>query len=238
MTSYKILTVDDSVVIRKIVTKAFQSYNCVINEAENGAEGLVEIYRDKPDLIILDLTMPVMNGIEMLEKLKQDAAMKTVPVIMLTAESSKDTVMQILKLGVKDYIAKPFQADQLIERAKKYLTLEEKVVSKYFSTENDIHVIQFPSQPSSEIASEIKNQLVDFIGKGANKFILDLTQGDCSGMSSIKLLGVIFSNCEKSNVKILVLADPSVANSLKDYQETAKAKVSSSMDGAKQQLNA
>ena len=67
--------------------------------------------------------MPVMTGIEMLGKLKAESELKDIPVIMLTAESGKENVMQIVKMGVKDYIVKPFKGEQLIERAKNILKL-------------------------------------------------------------------------------------------------------------------
>ena len=86
----KVLTVDDSKTIRMIVKKAFNPYACELFEAENGVEGLAAAAKEKPNLIILDITMPVMNGIEMLDRLKAEAELKDIPVIMLTAESGKD----------------------------------------------------------------------------------------------------------------------------------------------------
>ncbi len=124
--AYKILTVDDSKTIRMIVKKAFKSYNCELFEGENGVEGLAIAAKEKPDLIILDITMPVMTGIEMLEKLKAEDELKNIPVIMLTAESGKENVMQIVKMGVKDYIVKPFKGEQLIERAKNIIKIRPK----------------------------------------------------------------------------------------------------------------
>lgn len=121
--AYKILTVDDSKTIRMIVKKAFKPYNCELFEGENGVEGLAIAAKELPDLIILDITMPVMTGIEMLGKLKAENDLKDIPVIMLTAESGKENVMQIVKMGVKDYIVKPFKGEQLIERAKNILKL-------------------------------------------------------------------------------------------------------------------
>jgi DNA-binding response OmpR family regulator len=121
--AYKILTVDDSKTIRMIVKKAFKPYNCELFEGENGVEGLAIAAKEMPDLIILDITMPVMTGIEMLGKLKAENDLKGIPVIMLTAESGKENVMQIVKMGVKDYIVKPFKGEQLIERAKNILKL-------------------------------------------------------------------------------------------------------------------
>lgn len=121
--AYKILTVDDSKTIRMIVKKAFKPYNCELFEGENGVEGLAIAAKEMPDLIILDITMPVMTGIEMLGKLKAENDLNDIPVIMLTAESGKENVMQIVKMGVKDYIVKPFKGEQLIERAKNILKL-------------------------------------------------------------------------------------------------------------------
>ena len=95
-------------------------------EGENGVEGLAIANKEKPDLIILDITMPVMTGIEMLEKLKAEKELKEIPVIMLTAESGKDNVMKIVKMGVRDYMVKPFKGDQLIDRAKGILKLAPK----------------------------------------------------------------------------------------------------------------
>jgi len=122
----KILSVDDSRTIRMIVGRTFKPYDCQICEAGNGEEGLAAAAREKPDLIILDVTMPVMDGVTMLGKLKEDPALKSIPVIMLTAESGRENVLQIAKLGVRDYLVKPFKEEQLIEKAGRIVTLQKK----------------------------------------------------------------------------------------------------------------
>jgi len=122
----KILSVDDSRTIRMIVAKTFRPYECQICEAGNGEEGLAAAAREKPDLIILDVTMPVMDGVTMLGKLKADPELKAIPVIMLTAESGRENVMLIAKLGVRDYLVKPFKDDQLIEKVKRVINLQPK----------------------------------------------------------------------------------------------------------------
>ncbi|KTD32379.1 two component response regulator [Legionella moravica] len=233
MTTYKIVTIDDSSVIRKIVNKAFQPFDCCVSEAENGAEGLVVIYREKPDLIILDLTMPVMNGIEMLEKIKADPSVKDIPVIMLTAESSKDVVVQIIKLGVKDYISKPFQSDQLMERVKKYLALEEKKVSQFFIKDNDIDILVFPDKMSTHAVTEIKEQLNTSIKEGAKKIITDMSKDDVLNSSAIQLIGFILNSCKKAQIKPIVIAKALVAKELKEYEETASAITCLTLDEAK-----
>ena len=122
----KILSVDDSRTIRLIVGRALRSYDCVLCEAANGEEGLAAAAREKPNLILLDVTMPVMDGVTMLTKLKEDPTLKGIPVIMLTAESGRENVLHIAKLGVRDYLVKPFKENELIEKAGKIVSLQKK----------------------------------------------------------------------------------------------------------------
>jgi len=122
----KILSVDDSKTIRMIVKRTFAPYDCVVCEASNGEQGLAAAAADKPDLIILDITMPVMDGVTMLTKLKEDEELKKIPVIMLTAESGRENVAYIAKLGVRDYLVKPFKDEQLIEKVKRVIALQPK----------------------------------------------------------------------------------------------------------------
>ena len=122
----KVLTVDDSKTIRLIVAKAFKPFDCDIFEATNGVEGLAVATRERPDIIILDLTMPIMDGLEMLSKLKSDSELKSIPVIMLTAEAGRENVLKIAKLGVRDYLVKPFKEDLLIDRVGRIIDLKPK----------------------------------------------------------------------------------------------------------------
>jgi len=120
---HKILTVDDAKTVRIIIRKAFRSFDCEIIEAVNGVEGLAMAAKTMPDLILLDITMPVMDGIEMLTRLKTDSALRNVPVMMLTAEGGRDNVLKIAKLGVRDYVIKPFKEDTLIEKVGRIIDL-------------------------------------------------------------------------------------------------------------------
>ncbi|MFA5258180.1 MAG: response regulator [Opitutales bacterium] len=119
----KILTVDDSRAVRIIVKKAFKTYNVEIHEAANGVEGLAMAAKQLPDLILLDVTMPVMDGVEMLTKLKAEPALKSIPIIMLTAEAGREMVLKIAKLGIRDYIVKPFKEDVLNEKVGRIIDL-------------------------------------------------------------------------------------------------------------------
>ena len=107
-----------------MVTRALKVFDCQIVEAANGAEGFDAALREKPDLIFLDVTMPVMDGMQMLAKLRGDANLKAVPVIMLTAESSQDNIAQADKLGISGYVPKPFKEAQLVEKVKAAIQIE------------------------------------------------------------------------------------------------------------------
>ena len=127
--SYKILTVDDSKMVRFIIAKAFQPYGCEVYEAGNGADALATAEALLPDLIFLDITMADMNGLVVLEKMRETKALKSTPVIMLTAESGRDNVLQIARLGVRDYLVKPFKEDQLVEKAGRCVTLVKRAAA-------------------------------------------------------------------------------------------------------------
>lgn len=111
----RILTIDDARAVRMLVRKALSEMPFDIEEAEDGEKGLAKVSECNPDLILLDVTMPVMDGPAMLDKLR--ARGDQTPVILLTAESGSSIIGPMLQQGgVSDYIIKPFKPDQL--RAK------------------------------------------------------------------------------------------------------------------------
>ncbi len=120
----KVLTVDDSKAVRMIVRKAFRNFDIDILEAANGVEGLAIASKEGPDVILLDVTMPVMDGVEMLTKLKADALLKPIPVVMLTAEAGKENVLKIAKIGIRDYVVKPFKEEVLIDKISRIIDLK------------------------------------------------------------------------------------------------------------------
>ncbi len=122
----KILLVEDSRVIRAMVGATLRPFDCTIIEANDGLEGLDLAERHKPDLIILDYSMPEMDGYEMLTRLRQVANLRAIPVMMLTSEASRDKVVKILKLGVKDYLVKPLDEEVIAERIGRLVPLNKK----------------------------------------------------------------------------------------------------------------
>ncbi len=120
----KLLTIDDSKTIRLILQRAFKEYDCALCEAANGEEGLKVAADQKPDIILLDITMPHMDGIQMLTLLRERG--DRTPVIMLTAEGGASSIEKATHLGISDYIAKPFQNEALVEKVQKVIPLTRK----------------------------------------------------------------------------------------------------------------
>lgn len=121
--SPKILTVDDSKTVRTIIRKMLSEYSCELIEAEDGMEGLAKAREESPNLIILDIDMPKMNGLEVLMNLRNDNKFEKTPVFMLTSKNKMQNVRIAMELGVSGYVGKPFKRLDLIERIRKVLPL-------------------------------------------------------------------------------------------------------------------
>jgi len=159
--SIKILTVDDSKTIRLIVAKAFKPFDCMVLEADNGVVGLAVASREKPDVILLDYTMPVMDGFEVLARLRSDPDLKATPVIMLTSEAGRDTVIKIAQLGVRDYLIKPFKGELLVERVGRVVDLKNKAAAakKNKRFDDPISILVVDDKPA--ISAQIRAGLED-----------------------------------------------------------------------------
>jgi two-component system chemotaxis response regulator CheY len=112
--AYNILIVDDSETMRKIIQKSvvlsgFDLGECW--EAGNGREALDMLNSRMVDLILADLNMPVMNGLEMLKELQKDENRRGIPVVLITTEGSEKRLEEAYALGVRDYIQKPFHPE-------------------------------------------------------------------------------------------------------------------------------
>ena len=113
----KILLVDDSTTMRRIQKNTLEKLGYTdITEAGDGAEAVAKVAAGAFDLVLMDWNMPNMTGIEALKKIKGDAAMKAVPVIMVTSESEKTKIMEAIQAGAANYIVKPFQSEVLQEK--------------------------------------------------------------------------------------------------------------------------
>src|SRR5277367_4580930 len=115
----KALIVDDSSVMRKIVERALRQAGVPLGtvfEASSGTEGLEVLRHERVQLILSDINMPMMDGLEFLRALRTENLAEGVPVVMITTESSEEHVRQAIAAGAQGYLRKPFTADQVKER--------------------------------------------------------------------------------------------------------------------------
>jgi two-component system chemotaxis response regulator CheY len=119
MSEIRALIVDDSSVMRKIVERSLRQAGLdalVVHEAGSGAEALEVLKTKSVDLILSDINMPTMDGLEFLRQIRAQNLAQDVPVVMITTESSEEHVKQAIQAGARGYIRKPFTAEQVKER--------------------------------------------------------------------------------------------------------------------------
>jgi two-component system, chemotaxis family, chemotaxis protein CheY len=125
MSEVRALIVDDSSVMRKIVERSLRQAgleSLVVFEAGSGIEGLEVLRSKKVDIILSDINMPSMDGLEFVRQLRLQQLAPDAPVVMITTESSEEHVKQAIRAGAKGYIRKPFTADQVKERVLSLLS--------------------------------------------------------------------------------------------------------------------
>jgi CheY-like chemotaxis protein len=119
----KILVVEDDRSIQMVLELVFtRMAKCQVILASNGAEGLAMIQQHKPDVVLLDLMMPGMDGFEVCQRAKADEATRLIPIIFLTAQPQPAAVARAMALGAAGYLVKPFDPVKIIDQVNEALT--------------------------------------------------------------------------------------------------------------------
>lgn len=237
----KVLTVDDSKVVRSMVSRHLQPYGCEVIEAQNGQEGYETAKTAQPDLVLLDVTMPVMDGKACLAAIRGDAATKAVPVIMLTAESGRELVVEIAKLGVAGYIVKPFQKEGFEREVSKVLgppsagaaavasaastaQSTDDLVAELLAEDDGCQIFAFPD-PRSKLFGKmlpvVTKQLRTLAKGGAQRLIVDLVNITEVNADVVKSLVGLLGEAEDAGLRTAICApNAQVVESLKQIAET------------------
>jgi two-component system KDP operon response regulator KdpE len=170
MSSATILVVDDDSQIRRVMRNALSSHGYTIIEARNGEEALKKVRADRLDLIILDLNMPDMDGIEVCREIR---VVSNLPIVMLTVRSAEKDKVRALDAGADDYVVKPFGIDELLARIRAALrrapgeAVETSVVTKemHLDFDNRTIVVQGKSVHLTPKEFELLRELVTNAGK-------------------------------------------------------------------------
>ncbi len=243
----KILSVDDSQTFRAIVKRAFRPYDCEFIEAINGLEGLKLAARENPDLIILDVAMPKMDGVTMARKLRNRPSLKDIPIIVLTATPGQKIVIELAKLGIKDFIAKPHNGDFLIKKVKKFIKLRTKAADEsidtsenYVSFEDDIQFLKIPEKVTKQVMAGIENHLLpkfeEMDKAEEGKLILDLNEVKVINYELIKLITMLVQKSKETNKDMRVVAQSSIGSQLKEFSDIKNISIDHSIEEAKAAL--
>lgn len=155
----KILLIDDDVLILKTIRKLLSLEGYEIFECKNAEESLALIKKKTFDLVITDIRMPGLNGIQMLEKMRGDQQNQNLPVILITGYASEDAPLEAFRLSADDYILKPFNSDQLLASVRRIFksSPDERSNKKFLC----------------EFILEIKNLAADFRSQNQKKIFED-----------------------------------------------------------------
>lgn len=130
----RILAVDDTVIVLTRIAETLRNDYEVIT-VNSGIRALKYLHQEKPDLILLDIQMATKDGIETLREIREMEDRRDIPVIMLTGMEDKASVLESARLGIRDYILKPFSSEDLLERIRKVLEPERKQSFEEFCKE-------------------------------------------------------------------------------------------------------
>jgi DNA-binding response OmpR family regulator len=114
----KVLVVDDSIVVRRLLCARLVADGHDVLEAEDGHVGVDIALRERPDVVVLDLQMPKMDGFEVCTRLRQDPSLRSVGILMLTDNRGEDTLIESLERGVDEFMSKPFSPRELSARVR------------------------------------------------------------------------------------------------------------------------
>ena len=121
---HRILVCDDDELLRELLQFRLNAKGFDVVVAGDGREALDSVRKAPPDAVVLDAMMPGIDGFEVLRRLREDAATRDIPVIMLTARKGERDIVDALRLGASDYLSKPFIPDELSARLVRLLTAD------------------------------------------------------------------------------------------------------------------
>jgi two-component system chemotaxis response regulator CheY len=125
MEKRRVLIVEDSPTMRQLLVFALRRLKCVeIVEAQDGMDGLRKVSSDHFDLALIDINMPVMDGLKLISLMREEDSLQEIPIVVITTEGAQEDRERALKLGANEYLTKPIQANRVLSLARDLLKLD------------------------------------------------------------------------------------------------------------------
>lgn len=168
----KILIIDDEKQIRKLLRVTLSAHNFIVDESENGEDGIIKAAFFKPDLILLDLGMPDIDGIDVLKRIREFAG---IPIIVLSVRESENEKIAALDLGADDYITKPFGIGELLARIRTAIRHSKNEINEPAVVLDDL-IIDFINRRAKVGKTEIKlspteYDIIEILAKNKEKIV-------------------------------------------------------------------
>jgi DNA-binding response OmpR family regulator len=216
-TGTAILLVDDNPQNLQVLGKLLQEEKYEIEFAVNGEATLEWLKNKHFDLILLDLNMPGMNGFEVCKIIRSDNEMCEIPIIFLSAESERESILKGFEVGAQDYVTKPFDSRELLARVKTQLDLKSKTeklqkINEWLGKKIDNWLKLSIGNPGSEATIELSDKLIEY-DKNQSLVLKDICLELNTSIKEIKkLIGKSYDSDVKLQIKEVVnrLADSMV----------------------------
>lgn len=156
-----VLVVEDNLITQELISKILSHFGITVHLAVNGMEGIEMARSLKPDLILMDIFMPVLNGIEATRAIREDAETRDIPIIVLSAGALQNEKTSAREAGVNDYLVKPISLDALMPILKRFLKTEKTVVYDIDQNDSDVHRLKLQAEKLQRDRERQEKQVED-----------------------------------------------------------------------------
>ena len=121
-----VMVVDDSITVRKVTTRLLERHNMLVSTAKDGVDAVAKLQDEVPDVMLLDIEMPRMDGYELAQHIRNNERLMGIPIIMITSRTGEKHRQRAMDIGVNSYLGKPYQESELMENINSLLNIEQE----------------------------------------------------------------------------------------------------------------